>query len=155
MFREVKGDLIKYVVEHKTNVAHGCNCFNTMGAGVALPVRQMWPEMYAADCRTVSGDKNKLGTTSYAKIGPNQWGFNLYTQYNYGRYSPQLFKLEYLRNALGRALYIIDTTDSMVKELAVPLIGAGLGGGNAQEVKALIKELAEMHPNVTVTLVLL
>lgn len=47
-------------------IAHQTNCFNTMNSGVAKAIRQLYPEAYFADCKTVKGDYKKLGGFSMA-----------------------------------------------------------------------------------------
>lgn len=70
-------------------IIHCCNCFHTMGAGVALSLRQQWPQIYAADKKTNYGDETKLGDFSKAFVnGSNNKTivvYNLYGQYMYGR----------------------------------------------------------------------
>ena len=40
MYKEVKGDLIKLTLEGEFDViAHGCNCFCTMGSGIAVAMK--------------------------------------------------------------------------------------------------------------------
>lgn len=153
MFNVVKGDLIKFVVASGASVAHGCNCFCNMGAGVAVPIRQMWPEMYAADQRTPVASYAKLGTFSYAKLGHTQYGFNLYTQYNYG--SGILFQLEALESALTGALAQLSVCPWAKQHLAVPLIGGGLGRGDPKEIKDMMKKVSDKFPDIELTLVLL
>ena len=59
------GDLVKDAHNYDV-IVHGCNCFNTMGAGIALAVKRKYPEAYEVDKRTKYGDINKLGTISVA-----------------------------------------------------------------------------------------
>ena len=53
-------------------VIHGCNCFNTTGAGVAKQIKLQYPEAYQADKLTIKGDKGKLG--SYTQAETNRGG---------------------------------------------------------------------------------
>ena len=152
MFNVVKGDLIKFVVASGASVAHGCNCFCNMGAGVALSIRQMWPEMYAADQATECGD-NKLGYFSYAKLSPTQYGFNLYTQYHYGK--GILFQLYALEQSLYKALMTLQRCPWAKQHLALPLIGGGLGRGDPVQIRETIENVASKFPDIEVTLVLL
>ena len=40
----IKGDLIDLAIEGKFDlIVHGCNCFNTMGKGIAKSIRQNFP----------------------------------------------------------------------------------------------------------------
>ena len=49
--KKVYGDLIE-MAEHGDFdvIVHGCNCFCTMGAGIALQIKHHFPEAYYADC---------------------------------------------------------------------------------------------------------
>ena len=68
----VTGDLIKLALEGNFDVIiHGCNCFGTMGAGIAKTIKAEFPEAYKADLATEKGDKSKLGTYSTAKVTKN------------------------------------------------------------------------------------
>ena len=86
MINYVKGDLIKMAFADEFDIiAHGANCFCTMGAGIARQIHNEIPEAYQADCQTVRGDITKLGNYSWAFIhDSNCIIFNCYTQYEYG-----------------------------------------------------------------------
>ena len=65
----IKGDLLKLALEGKFDViTHGCNCFNTMGAGIARQIAIEFPEAAIADNYTKRGDKSKLGTIGVVDI---------------------------------------------------------------------------------------
>ena len=85
--KRVRGDLIDMALKGCFDVIlHGCNCQNAMGAGIALSVKKIFPEAYAADCKTVRGDRNKLGTISTATVrrsGRDITIVNAYTQYHW------------------------------------------------------------------------
>ena len=68
-----------------TAIVHCCNCFCSMGAGLAKSIRDRYIQAYDADLSTKSGDTNKLGTVSFAPIGDNKVIFNLYGQFRFGR----------------------------------------------------------------------
>ena len=82
--KTLEGDLIKLGKAGAFDViVHGCNCFCTMGAGIAKGIKSEFPEAYAADMNTKSGDHSKMGTITYAQIG-NLAVVNAYTQFNWG-----------------------------------------------------------------------
>jgi len=87
----IKCDLLTANVEV---IAHCANCFCNFGSGIAKQIKEKYPEMYSVDCRTIKGDKNKLGTISFTKIQDINSlalvGVNLYGQYNYGTSSRKL-----------------------------------------------------------------
>ena len=70
--RIVNGDLINLALQGKFDVIiHGCNCFCSMGAGIAHSIQAQFPEAYAADLMTTKGDRNKLGYFSSATVWEN------------------------------------------------------------------------------------
>ena len=85
--QRIKGDLIKLAIKGDFDVIiHGCNCFCTMGAGIALTIKKVFPEAYQADLQTNKGDKEKLGNYTSATIHRNGHQItviNAYTQYHY------------------------------------------------------------------------
>ena len=83
----IKGDLIQLALKGKFDVIiHGCNCFCTMGAGIAKGIKSEFPEAYEADLKTEKGNKDKLGTYSNAITERNGYKIiiiNAYTQHHY------------------------------------------------------------------------
>ena len=130
----IKGDLIALAKEGKFDVIiHGCNCFNTMGAGIAKLIKINFNDAYLSDKSTKRGDKNKLGTYTYAEIG-NLIIINAYTQYYYGNRNN--YNLDY--NAL-RDVFKRIKKDFTGKKIAFPKIGAGLGGGDWYRISQIIQ----------------
>ena len=127
----VHGDLIKMAQSGAFDViAHGCNCFNTMGSGIAKSMKWAFPAAYKADCETIRGDIAKLGTCSHAECKANESGvvvdvINAYTQFNYGGnkanvdYGAVITCMKWIKNNYHG------------KRIGLPKIGAGLGGGRA------------------------
>lgn len=145
MYREIKGDLIKLSLEGKFDViVHGCNCFCTMGAGIAPQMNKHF------GCATYpmeliqKGDINKLGNIDYQKRVIEYAEFkkliivNAYTQYFYGQNSPNCTQaLDY--EALTLCLRKINHIFTM-KHIGLPQIGCGLAGGDWEIVKEIIKK---------------
>ncbi len=133
-----KGDLIQLAVNgHFDVIIHGCNCFCTMGAGIARAIKEEFPEALNADAATVKGDKEKLGGYSYASVTRNSQTINVingYTQYNY-----------YGENVLVdydavRTLFSRLKNDFPGKRFGYPKIGAGLAGGDWNIISAIINQ---------------
>jgi O-acetyl-ADP-ribose deacetylase (regulator of RNase III) len=126
MIRYVTGDLFKSSEEV---LVHGCNCFCTMGAGVALLVRQYYLDAYTADIMTKYGDKQKLGTYS-SSTGKHKYReqqitiVNAYTQYYFG-----CNKIQFDYDAFENVFKLI-LKDFADKTICMPKIGAGLAGGD-------------------------
>ena len=65
----VKGDLIELAKAGAFDVIiQGCNCQCRMARGIALTIKQQFPEAYAADCQTTTGDRSKLGNFTTVQI---------------------------------------------------------------------------------------
>ncbi len=151
----LKGNLIDLAEQANFNlIVHGCNCFHTMGSGIAEQIRLRYPQAYAVDVdQTVKGDKNKLGRFTYTVVQgplPLWWKFtivNAYTQYNYGRGGPHL---DY--NALRSVFRRIRKDFPPATIIGYPKIGAGLGGGNWQTIQQIIDEELNGMTHQVVTL---
>ncbi|MDM1246513.1 macro domain-containing protein [Acinetobacter sp. R933-2] len=135
------GDLLVLAEQGQFDViVHGCNCFCTMGAGIAKAIKEKFPEAYQADLQTVSGDRGKLGTYSQAKIQREGVEFviiNAYTQFNWrGRG----IKADYA--AIEQVFKSIKSEFSGLR-IAYPLIGAGLAGGDWAVISKIIDH--ELH----------
>lgn len=142
------GDLLQLANSgHFDVIVHGCNCHNTMGAGIALQIKNKYPQAYEADLKTIKSDKNKLGNYTYA-IAKNNAAVpgdfvivNAYTQYNYNQsqYGSDEVLLDY--HALQNVLEQI-AQDFNGYKIGFPLIGCGLAGGDEKRVVSMItKEL--------------
>ena len=85
--KTVQGDLIELALDGVFDtIIHGCNCQCTMGAGIALAIKQIFPQAYAADRATGSIDRAKLGTISHATVeraGHSITIVNGYTQFHW------------------------------------------------------------------------
>lgn len=138
--RILKGDLIKLAMAGKFDViVHGCNCFCTMGAGIARLIRDNFPQAYQADLKTEMGNRQKLGTYSLAQIKSDDTSFivvNGYTQFDFS--GPGVL-VDY--NAI-RKLFSNLKVDFRGLRVGYPKIGAGLAGGEWKIIAAIIdKEL--------------
>lgn len=68
-----------------THMGQCCNCFHTQGAGIARIIKERYPEVYEADCKTPYGTRDKMGTFSGAKCKDGFIIYNIYAQFGYGR----------------------------------------------------------------------
>jgi O-acetyl-ADP-ribose deacetylase (regulator of RNase III) len=67
--KTVQGDLIELAKAGAFDVIiQGCNCQCRMGRGIALTIKQQFPEAYTADCQTEIGDRAKLGNFTTVQI---------------------------------------------------------------------------------------
>lgn len=127
-------------------ILHGCNCFHTMGAGIAKRLRTAFPQVYEADVKqTQRGDRNKLGTYSLAEITPWLKVLNCYTQFRYGR--DKQYVEYWAVEAVLRRIAEDFHRDWIIR---MPKIGCSLAGGDWEIVRPIIAtELSKFH-NVTI-----
>ena len=103
-----------------------------MGAGIALSIKNKWPQVYEADLKTVKGDINKLGSYTYCVV-PETTVINAYTQYDYKGRKPVDY--DAIRGVMQEM-----KSDFAGKSFGIPLIGAGLAGGDWEVIEAIIAE---------------
>ena len=152
----VKGDLITLAVEgHFDIIGHGCNCQGMMGAGIAKQIAGKFPGASRVDRVYKKGMENLFGYNhplhmlgNMSLYSPNSLSLplfviaNLYTQVlpganfdlNYGLV-PALKKLNYIYKG---------------KHVGLPMIGAGIGAGNWNQIVEVITRLLD---KCTVTIV--
>lgn len=123
------------------HIAHGCNCFCTMGAGVAKGIVALYPEAYEADKETERGAFYKLGDYSSA-VCKDKTVYNVYTQHGF---DPKTVPVEYgsLYNGLLAVAYSVNALGK--RKFAIPyLMGCGLAGGDWNKVRAIILEIEKL-----------
>jgi O-acetyl-ADP-ribose deacetylase (regulator of RNase III) len=137
MIRYVDGDLLKLADENNFDViAHGCNCFCVMGAGIAPQIKAKYPEAYAVDCETTAGDVKKLGTITHTK-NTTPIVVNIYSQYDTKGRRQGKMDLDY--DALRSGIKAMKEKFSG-KRFGLPQIGAGLAGGDWTIIEKIIEE---------------
>lgn len=142
MIEYIEGDLLKSDCDV---IVHGCNCFHTMGGGIARQIRELYPEAYEADKNTKYADKSKLGDFSQALVKSpftNKYVYiiNAYTQYDYGR-SPGSVYVHY--DAIELVFKKIYNFMKQYPEfkIGIPKIGAGLAQGDWNKISNIINSI--------------
>ncbi len=134
----IQGDLIKLALDgHFDVIVHGCNCFCTMGAGIAHQIKETFPSAFAADKETRRGDPNKLGSYSQALVNTHAHPIivvNGYTQFHYAG-SGVLADYDAIST-----LFTLLKKEFTGKRLGYPKIGAGLAGGNWETISQIIDQ---------------
>lgn len=145
MIEYVKDDLIKSDCDV---IIHGCNCFNCMGAGIAKQIKETYPEAYKTDCATVYGDKNKLGTFTYAKVqnvyfpDKDVYIVNAYSQYTYGRKDGEIYAdYKAINEVMTQISDFFVDTDEKIFKIGMPKIGAGLARGDWNTISEIINRV--------------
>lgn len=138
MIKYVNGDLFRAKEEI---LIHGCNCFNTMGAGVARMVKTYYPEAAIVDLETEYGSKEKLGSYTCTDAIPHYYRgqsiviVNAYTQYSLGG---NRVNVDY--DAVRKVMEEIKE-DFKGYTKCMPKIGAGLAGGDWNKIERIINEV--------------
>lgn len=174
-YKEIKGDLIQLALKGKFDViTHGCNCFCTMGSGIApLMAKNFGADKFPLEADKFKGDFNKLGQIDFdvrmisaidGKVmtsieGSERYAsgkgsiddhplviVNSYSQYNYGqKFGPPL---DY--DALRLCLRKINHQFKGMK-IGLPKIGCGLAGGDWLIVSKMIEvELKDMFVTIAI-----
>lgn len=134
--KSVAGDLIELALTGRFDViVHGCNCFCTMGAGIARQIKARIPEAFAADQATRPGDADKLGQFTAAHVVRGDVKFvvvNAYTQFDW-RGSGSKADYWAIENVFGKI-----AKQYAGLHIGYPRIGAGLAGGDWARISTLI-----------------
>ncbi|MDX8523124.1 macro domain-containing protein [Mesorhizobium sp. MSK_1335] len=139
--RTIRGDLLQFALEGEFDaIVHGCNCQCQMGKGIALAIKQKFPEAYAADLATAKGDSSKLGTISVAEIRREDRAFHVVNGYTQFHWRGPGVKADY--EAIRKVMKAVRTGFSG-QRIGYPRIGAGLAGGDWSVIASIIdQELA-------------
>ena len=164
--KTIQGNLLDFPPYCKTdpnsytginNIAHSCNTRNIMGGGIALQIKNRYPQAYEADTEAYNKEYDKngqyinwLGKYSKAEIQskflPNNKGriYNLYTQASVGRDERQV-SYEIFWRALKEVqedLLFIQHETGESQVLGLPYgISCGLAGGSWGIIKAIIEDI--------------
>lgn len=167
-YKEVNGNIITLANQGNFDViVHGCNCFCTMGAGLAPQMAKAYGcDTFEKEAIKYRGDINKLGTIDYkgfmfnednklveyvpSNNAPDLYVVNAYSQFHYGRNHmdgiDKPIDYEALTLCLRKMNYIFKG-----KHIGLPKIGSDLAGGDWEVIKVIIQN--ELR-NCDVTLVI-
>jgi len=152
MYNEIDGDLIALAKNGKFDViVHGCNCMNTMKAGIAPKMAKAFGcDGFPLEAPEYRGDINKLGQIDYEPVKLNIFSdlyvVNAYTQYHYVRWFNRTRNLDY--DALTMCMRKINHKFKG-SHIGLPQIGAGLAGGVWKVIQNIIeRELKDCEVTV-------
>lgn len=143
-YNEVEGNLITLALEGAFDVVvHGCNCFCTMGAGIAPHMAKAFGcDEFPLEEEEHVGDMNKLGCIEFGYYnlpdGKRIYPVNAYTQYGFGRNHKEGSTSPVDYDAVTLCMRKLNNLFAG-KHIGLPLIGCGLAGG-IWDVNALTDE---------------
>lgn len=119
-------------------IVHGCNSHGVMGAGIALAIKNEYPEAFDVYKREYDTYGLKLGTFTHAEVGPNKFIINAITQGDFGIGKRQV-DYEAIAKCFEK-LVLFRKQNLSDLDIVFPKIGAGLGGGNWNIIEKIIDE---------------
>lgn len=133
---DIRNTSLKYI-------AHGVNCQDAMGSGVAKALFDKWSsvkEQYHIHMANMRHHGVKpediLGTyQDPIEVEPDKFVINLFTQLNYGYDGTRFVNYNAVLTSLRLSLYRYD-----IKQIAIPKIGCGLAGGNWEFMEQLLTD---------------
>lgn len=142
----VQGDIFS---THLNAIAHGVNCQGVMGAGIALEVKRRYPEAYNGYVRYL----NRYDPMQYIAIGTmypypvpgtNLHILNCFTQVDTAKQRGEV-AISYQAIFTSFSVAGVYCKENGIKELAVPQVGAGLGGGEWKIIYQLIANALDFY----------
>ena len=131
-----KGDLLAVT---SGVIIHGCNSHGVMGSGVALAVKNKYPECfetYHLFCEKRKNDQTILGDSIIYVASFELTIVNMITQKDYGTHRRQV---NY--GAIAKGFSDLHHYYAMDQEFHFPKIGAGLGGGDWEVISEIIEHM--------------
>ena len=126
---------------HAGHIVHGCNAKGVMGSGVALAVKNKYPEAYKAYRREYDDHGLVLGNVYEFRATPTLIIWNAITQEGFGQPTRNCSY-----DAIENCFRLINQSitgswhSNVPEELHIPQIGAGLGGGNWEIIREIIEQ---------------
>lgn len=130
-------------------IGHGVNTKGDMGSGIAATIREMYPSVnkaYKHACKTGNlnpGGHIAIRAEEFEGDSP-RYILNIASQKKTGRNA----RYDYLEASMTKAFEWVD--EAGLEGLALPEIGAGIGGLEWSDVLAIIENKSSLYPHLTV-----
>ncbi len=137
MIEYIKGDILKSGCKL---IVHGCNAQGVMGSGLAKQIKEKYPkayEDYVEMCREMP-EESLLGSVNFSEQDDGTVIANAITQLNFGKDGRRYVSYDAIDECFEDIALYCEVNDIM--EIAIPRIGAGLGGGNWEIIESIIKQ---------------
>jgi len=136
MLKHTKGNLLDLAEAGEFDiVVQGCNCFCTMGGGIAREIAERYPMCQEIDRLTERGDHMKLG--NWTEFTGKFVIVNAYTQYNMSQ-GTDVFEYTAFQLILDKLVFAHGD-----KRIGLPYIGMGLAGGDKESIMEMIEWFAQ------------
>ena len=138
------GDILS---ENADALVNTVNCVGFMGRGIALQFKQAWPEnfnAYAAACKRHEVQPGRMFIYATGHLTPPRFIVNFPTKRHWRGKS----RMEDIESGLKALVEEIRARD--IRSIAIPPLGAGLGGLNWSHVRSRIDRALSELPDVRV-----
>jgi O-acetyl-ADP-ribose deacetylase (regulator of RNase III) len=132
-------------------ILHGANAQGRMASGIAKDIRATYPNAYIEYMKKYNTSGLILGEVIWAIDNDRIIG-NLITQKYYGKDGKKYVNDDAIRSALREVNDFAKLLDDTLPRIGMPLIGAGLGGGDWKIISAIIEEESTHFQPVVYTL---
>ena len=126
-------------------IAHSCNTYNVMGAGIADQIKYRYPNAYSADCHAMMEGDNVLGDYSFAVTDAtqNKGIYNIYTQDKIGGERAVNYEAFYVGlTKVANNIEWQDKHDGKTSTFGLPYgISCGLAGGSWNVIFSMINDI--------------
>lgn len=131
-------------------IAHGVNCMGNMSGGIAVLFSRKYPDMYreyVQQCEDSTLSPGEAFLWENSSDSQPRYVFNLASQYLPGADA----RIEWLRASLESM--VKQAEDSGISTIALPMIGAGIGGLQEEDVLKEFFTADQVSDNVTLIVV--
>ena len=126
-------------------ILHGCNDMGVRGSGVAKIVRENYPEAYEKYMQ-VYEKEGLAGGIIIPAFSNGKVIVNAISQHGYGRNGQRFVNYEWIASIFAK-LNVYCSVNAET-HIAMPQIGAGLGGGSWEVISAIIESEAKSYTPV-------
>lgn len=140
MINYIQGDLFATDCDI---IAHGCNCKGGFGSGVAYTMAKKYPKAKEMYLEKFEDEGWKLGDVQFVMVVGGKTIANCATQYGYLPRGIQHANYPAIRRAM---LQVKMFAQHHGKSIAIPKIGAGLAGGNWDEIEGILRDVFHDYP---------
>ena len=126
-------------------IVHGCNAQGAMGSGVALVIKTKWPVVYDDYRNAFKAHGLETGDVIYSHVEDHLVVANAITQefYRGCRTGPKLdvyVDYDAIAKCFEDIIDFMDDTPDLARYIHMPMIGAGLAGGDWTAIEERILE---------------
>lgn len=123
-------------------IAHGCNTQGVMGAGIARYLRKVFPSIFLPYKSACANGKFTAGSCLPILVNADLWVANLGTQDLPGKHA----RLEWVDESLEALTHFLRMES--LRGVALPRIGAGIGGLDWEDVLEVMETHANKNPDL-------